>query len=391
MTQSKIAIVGGSVAGLSLAWALGRRGMDSTIFERSSGLLGHQGAGVMLGASLVRSLKLTDTRPVTRRYYLGTDGQVLWEQPVDKYAAGWGNVYGVLRRNTADALIHESCPVADIDINPPRLNSLRRGEDRFDLIVGADGIGSVVRARLDPGFAPRYLGYVALRGLVPRAQLPKGMPASVEDLFDNAMAKLVMDGEHATLYGLPHRSEPLNWMWYMNVPEFDLARLLTDRNGQRHAWSLPPGALHAETEKELRAIAATRLPVWMNSLVVATETLFVQPIFSGIVKRMVGVGVVLIGDAAHLAVPHTGGGVTLAVEDSVALAEVIASSSDDREARLEAWAEGRRAAATTRLAFAIRLGRSLQTGGKSWQSWSQGAFGEWWERLLAGAPADKSQ
>jgi 2-polyprenyl-6-methoxyphenol hydroxylase-like FAD-dependent oxidoreductase len=391
MTPGKIAIVGGSVAGLSLTWALHRRGMDATVFERSTGLLAHQGAGVMLGASLVQSLQLTNTRPVTRRYYLGTEGQVLWEQSVEKYAASWGDVYGVLRRHTADAVIHENCPVGDVESNPPRLRSLRRGQDRFDLIVGADGIGSVVRALLDPDFAPRYLGYVAVRGLVPRAQLPRGMPASIDDLFDNAMAKLVMDGEHATLYALPESAEPLNWMWYVNVPERGLPRLLTDRNGQRHRWSLPPGTLHAGIENELRAIAASRLPVWMNSLVATTETLFLQPIFSGMVKRTLGPGVVLVGDAAHLAVPHVGAGVALAVEDSFTLAELIATGGDDREARLDAWARSRQAAATTRLAFAIRLGQSLQTGGKSWESWSHEAFSEWWERLLAGAPADKSQ
>jgi len=385
----KIAIVGGSVAGLSLAWALRRRGLDATVLERSRGLLGHQGAGVMLGASMVKSLELTDTRPVNRCCYLGTNGQVLWEQPVDKHAVSWGDVYGIVRRHTADAVIHEHCLVEGIEVDPPRLRLARGGQDRFDLIVGADGIGSVVRAHVDPGFAPRYLGYIALRGLVPRVELPGSMPAVVDDLFGDAMAKLLMDGEHATLYGLPEEAEPLNWMWYVNFPESAVSRLLTDRNGRRHAWSLPPGALRAEIEKELRELASARLPVWMNSVVAATDTLFLQPIFSGIVKHPVRAGAVLIGDAAHLAVPHIGAGVTLAVEDSFSLAEIITGECDDRAARLDDWAEARRKAAKIRLGLATRLGRSLQTPGKSWLSWSAQDFNDWWERLLAGTPADK--
>jgi 2-polyprenyl-6-methoxyphenol hydroxylase-like FAD-dependent oxidoreductase len=390
-TRAKIAIVGGSIAGLSLAWALQRRGVHAAVFERSSGLLRHQGAGVMLGGALVQSLELTNTRTVTRRYYLGTDGQVLWEQSVEKYAASWSDIYGVLRRNTADVMVYENCPVEGIDMDRLRLSSPRNGQEPFELIVGADGIGSLVRGYVDPDFAPHYLGYIALRGLVPRERLPGDMPVRVHDLFDNAMAKLLMNGEHATLYGLPGGDEPLNWMWYVNVPESRLARLLTDRHGHRHAWSLPPGALHAEIERELRGIAAMRLPAWMNALVAASETLFLQPIFSGMVERAVEAGVVLVGDAAHLSVPHVGAGVSLAVEDSFALAEVIANGGDDRKARLDAWAESRRATATPRLSLAIRLGESLQTKGKSWESWSPEIFDEWWTRVVADAPVDKSQ
>ncbi|QLH38585.1 MAG: FAD-dependent monooxygenase [Defluviicoccus sp.] len=192
------------------------------------------------------------------------------------------------------------------------------------------------------------------------------------------MAKLVMDGEHVTLYALPDEAEPLNWMWYVNIPERDLPHLLTDRNGQRHLWSLPPGALHAEIDDKMRAIARSRLPSWMNSLIDTTETLFLQPIYSGVAKRTTGSGVALVGDAAHLAVPHVGAGVTLAVEDSFTLAEIVAGGREDLEARLNVWAQERKAAVIARLAFAVRLGKSLQTGGKSWESWSQESYHAWW-------------
>lgn len=234
MKARRIAVVGGSVAGLSLAWSLRGLGIEATVYERSSGLLAHQGAGIILSRSLVETIGLDQTRPVGQRYYLGRGGEVLWEQSLEKYAAGWADVYGVLRRHAETVVLHEGCPVHRVETDPPRLEANGRGEESFDLIVGADGIGSVVRSRLDPSFSPRYLGYMALRGLVPRSRLPQKMPARIDDLFGDAMAKLLLDGEHVTLYALPGNDQPLNWMWYVNTPASALAGLLTDRYGQRH-------------------------------------------------------------------------------------------------------------------------------------------------------------
>lgn len=390
MTPDRIAIVGASVAGLSLAWALKRRGIEATVYERSSGLLAHQGAGVMLSESLIETLQLSEARPVTRRCYVGTSGQVLWEQSVTKYAAGWGDVYGSLRRHAGDIVLYEDCKVEQTELDPPTLRFASREAQVFDLIVGADGIGSIVRPHLDPNFTPRYLGYVAIRGLIPRSQLPDGLPAITQDLFRDTMMKLVMDGEHVVLYGLPSDDEHLNWMWYANLNESALARLLTDRHGRKHRWSLPPGTLSPAAEDELRAMSAARLPAWMDELVSATETLFLQPIFDGVATQTVGSGLALVGDAAHLAVPHVGAGVTLAVEDSFTLAEALADNSGSLASRLGAWSASRRATVTERLSLALRLGLSLQSGGQSWDSWSADRFNSWWDTLLASTPVDKS-
>jgi len=278
-----------------------------------------------------------------------------------------------------------------VDIAPPRLRTDTAGEERFDLIVGADGIGSVVRNRLDPGFTPRYLGYVAIRGLVPRRELPPGLPDETAVLFDDAMAKVLLEDEHVTLYGLPGGDEPLNWMWYMNFPGEQLPRLLTDRSGVYHRWSMPARALPPATDAELRALARERLPPWLAKLVVATETLFLQPVYAGFARRVAGSGLALVGDAAHLAVPHVGGGVTLALQDGLALAEVLAAGDEDRDETLDRWAAARQAANTPRLEFAMRLGLSLQTPGKDWENWSPADFHGWWSKLLADAPADASR
>ena len=391
MSRMQIAIVGGSMGGLSLAWGLRRHGIEARVYERSTGLLAHQGAGLMLASSLVETLELGGTRSIRRRVSLGASGRVLWEQPVEKHAVGWGDVYSALRRHAAEVELHENCAVQRVEVGPPRVHTSRRGEECFDLVIGADGIGSVVCAQLDPSFSPRYRGYVALRGLVPRAQLPECLPAVVQDLFDDTMAKVLMDGEHATLYALPADGEPLNWMWYANFPRDALRRLLTDRHGNTHRWSIPAGAMHPAIEAELRALAVARLPSWLAALVAATETIFLQPILSGFAEQIHGQGLLLVGDAAHLAVPHVGGGVTLAVQDSLSLADAIAAAGDDLSSRLHSWAQRRQATTIPRLEFAIRLGKSLQTAGKRWETWSHEAFENWWSGLLADAPADASR
>jgi 2-polyprenyl-6-methoxyphenol hydroxylase-like FAD-dependent oxidoreductase len=208
-------------------------------------------------------------------------------------------VYGALRRDAGTLSLHEDCAVRRVAIDPPRVYTDRYGEQRFDWVVGADGIGSVARSALDPGFAPRYLGYVAVRGLVARRHVPAGMPSATTALFDDAMAKVLLEGEHVTLYGLPGGDEPLNWMWYLNVREEALERLMTDRHGSVHRWSMPAGAMHPATDAELRAMAGTRLAPWLQALVAATGTLFLQPVYAGFARRMIGSGLALVGGAAR--------------------------------------------------------------------------------------------
>ncbi len=386
----RIGIVGASMAGLSLAWGLRRYGIETTLYERSSGLHAHQGAGVTLTPWLVQTLELDGLRHISRYLYLGNSGKILWDQQVDKYAAGWGDIYGVLRRRIDGTALFEHCPVQRVETRPPRICIDGRDEEAFDLVAGADGIGSLVRTKLDPDFLPHYLGYVAVRGLVPRTRLPDRLPATIASLFGNAMAKVIMDGEHATLYGLPGDDEPLNWMWYANFPESALVRLLTDRDGDTHRWSIPSGKLRHDIEAELRALGADRLPPWLAALMEATEELFLQPIFYGVANPVVGSGLALVGDAAHLAVPHIGGGVTLAVQDSLTLAETIAGSGNNFESQLPAWAESRRSINTAHLAFAARLGKSLQSTGKPWELWRHEDFDRWWDTLQPRAPEGKS-
>jgi len=388
---TRVGIVGGSVAGLSLAVELHQRGIEAHVFERSSGLQAHEGAGLMMARPIMARLGLTDSRAVRRRFSLGPEGQVLWLQNVEKQAIGWSEVYGALRREASGVSLQEDCVVTQIGTDPPRITTTCLGTQAFDLVVGADGIGSMVRDRVDPGFCAKYLGYVAVRGLVPRQSLPSGMPGVIDSLFDDGMAKVLLADEHVTLYGLPGEKEPLNWMWYSNVPEHSLAELLAGTDGSIHRWSLPAGTMPAMTDQRLRTLAGQRLPNWLAALVAETDNLFLQPVYAGIAASMAVPGFALVGDAAHLAVPHVGGGVTLALQDTASLAEVIATPGSGQDQRLAAWQASRLAINAPRLDFAVRLGLSLQSAGKQWTAWNDSRFERWWVDLLQDAPDDASR
>lgn len=374
----RIVLVGGSIAGLSMAWALKRQGLEAIVYERSRGHLAHRGAGVMLAPAAASRLNL-ESRMVQQRFLLDQNLKVVWERPVLKRAVLWGDVYQQLRSLSEGVNLRDGRQVEKVSVDPVRLLVDGRWEDA-DVLIGADGLGSLVREVVDPEFEAEYLGYVAVRGVVARERLPKSLPTIFNRLFSDAMAQILLSGEHVTVYGLPSEPPVLNWMWYRNTPVEELENLLTDRTGRPHRWSIPPNSLSREVESALRKQAAQNLPPGLRDLVAATDDLFLQPVYCGSAARSYRGRVILIGDAAHLAVPHAGAGVSLALRDAEALAEVLASGKD-----LAEWARVRREDADSHLDMAIRTGRYLQTPGRDWSGWTESDFETWWTReILAG-------
>ena len=106
---------------------------------------------------------------------------------------------------------------------------------RVDLLVCADGVGSMARARLLPAVRPSYSGYVAWRGMVPEARLD----AATRAVLDDAITYYVYANSHILVYPIPgpdgcvapgHRL--MNFVWYRNYLEgSDLDDVLTDDDG----------------------------------------------------------------------------------------------------------------------------------------------------------------
>ena len=200
-----------------------------------------------------------------------------------------------------------------------------------DLVIGADGIGSVVRAALAPDQAlNHYAGYVAWRGLIPETRLPA--PAQ---LLLERFAFYLAPGDQALGYLVPGpqgETEPgarrYNWVWYRRVPEQGLAALFTDQEGHPHPVSLPRGGLSAERRTVLRDDARTHLPPPFASAVAAEDTPSIQGIYDYEAQAMVKGRIALIGDAAFVVRPHTAMGVGKAAGDVMALQRHLMAAHD---------------------------------------------------------------
>jgi FAD binding domain-like len=153
---------------------------------------------------------------------------------------------------------------------------------------------------------PEYAGYVAWSGVVPESDLP----GSVLRVFSDHFTFFEMQGSHILAYLIPDETgstefgrRRLNWVWYWNLPEKDLANLLTDAKGIRRAYAIPPGELHPEQEEKQRAIAESVLPPVFKSVLNATKEPFVQAIMDLARPQIVFDRTILMGMRPSSSVP----------------------------------------------------------------------------------------
>jgi 2-polyprenyl-6-methoxyphenol hydroxylase-like FAD-dependent oxidoreductase len=144
---------------------------------------------------------------------------------------------------------------------------------KTDLLVAADGFRSSIRGLLLPKVQPEYAGYVAWRGVVQESDLS----ADVLKVFEDNFTFFRMAESHILCYLIPSETgetgvgqRRLNWVWYWNLTEAELDSVLTDANGVRRAYAIPPGALHPEQESRQRKIAERVLPPAFKDLLRVT-------------------------------------------------------------------------------------------------------------------------
>ncbi len=232
-----------------------------------------------------------------------------------------------------------------------------------DLLVGADGFRSAVRALLLPDVLPQYAGYIAWRGMAPETLFREPADQHRFDLFTFTLPP----GEQMLGYPVAgvnndmrrgHRS--YNFVWYLPADEArDVPRLLTDRNGHTHTLSIPPPLIAPDVVSEMRAHASKVLSPWFQRVVNIIEQPFLQPIYDLTSPRMAFGRIALVGDAAFVIRPHVGAGVVKAAEDAAALARVLGMGGDIA-ARLEAYSTERSIVGNRIVEQARRLGCYLK-------------------------------
>jgi 2,6-dihydroxypyridine 3-monooxygenase len=379
MGPISVAVVGGSLGGLTAALLLRDLGLDVTVYERSTPELKERGAGIGFLPASYRYLveragvELDQISVTTARIrYLGRGGDVVYDEPHTYRFSSWNTVYrGLLGCFGQDRYLlgHEMAALAQ-ERDRAMVRFTNGTACEADLLVCADGPGSSARASLLPGVRPGYSGYVAWRGLVPERAL---RPATAAALGD-AITYYVYANSHVLVYPIPGADGSVqmgdrlvNFVWYRNyVADGDLDDLLTDSSGVRRDISLPSGAPRAEHVAELRATAAARLPAQVAEVVLATDRPFLQVVLDLDIPRMAFGRICLVGDAAFVVRPHAAAGTAKAAEDAWTLASAV-ERNDDVEAAVAAWEPGQLALGRTLLARTRRIGRRSQVDG-TWRA-----------------------
>jgi 2-polyprenyl-6-methoxyphenol hydroxylase-like FAD-dependent oxidoreductase len=334
-------VIGGSMSGLFAAILLRRAGWEADIYERVDvGLIG-RGAGIVTHEEMRAVLRAAGCDPsrdlgvdVTMRRTLDRSGAVAGDFVCPQTLTSWDRVFRMLRQEFPDAHYHIGKELQRVEQTGGRvLAHFADGSSaEGDLLIGADGFRSNVRADVLPEVKPLYAGYIAWRGLVDESALPAKVHA---DIFD-AMVFGLPPNEQFISYPVAGRDNDLrpgnrrcNFVWYRPADEAtEMRRLLTDASGTFHALGIPPPLVRAEVIASLREDSRTLLAPQLDAVVSLTPQPFLQPIFDVETPRMAVGHVAIIGDAAFLARPHVAAGVTKAAEDAMALADALRAHDD---------------------------------------------------------------
>lgn len=345
----KVAVVGGSIGGLTAALKLRDCGCDVHVFERSAADLQARGAGILAHPMTLRYfaenhvLDLAEITVVSRRHiYVDGRGRVVHEERIPYRFAAWNTLYRSLRGCLEPDRYHlgQLMTAVEQDAGGVRVWFASGHLEECDLLVCADGISSTGRNLLLPEVRPVYAGYVAWRGTVPETELT----AATRSELDGSIIYHLLDHGHVIAYPIPSldgSTAPghglVNLVWYRNVPAGPaLADLLTGRDGQVHEISMPPGAVGDQHLEELRE-AALDLPPVHREVVRACAAPFIQAMVDVEVPRMAFGRVCLIGDAAFTTRPHAGAGTAKACADGWALAEAVVATAGDAVRALQLW------------------------------------------------------
>lgn len=397
----RIGIVGGSISGCAAAIALARAGHDVSVFERSRGALVGRGAGISMPVPTFRSLVasgmldsefphlLPTSTPLVAPVGAGAPderhGRTALAPARDAIAMHWGDLWQALRRRVPDASYHQGYTVQDARMTSEETVSLSFADgsmQAFELVLFADGFQSLGRRLLFPDAEAHYCGYVGWRGLLEERHLGERAP------LEGTLTKVVYRGMpgHLVVFFVPGPTGSVaggerivNWVAYVAVPADELPEFLTDRSGQRHAYSLPPGSMRSEEERRLAALVTAQLPPYYAEIVSATRDTFAQPIYIAEPPAYHRGRICLIGDAGAVAPPPTASGVYRGMTNALDLTAAL-GTGDDLDAALGTWDAQQTATGRRFTTWGKQLERALIWETPDLPRMDAAAIEEWWNR-----------
>ncbi|MFB9465545.1 FAD-dependent monooxygenase [Streptomyces cinereospinus] len=346
-------IVGGGIAGLSAAIALSRAGVQCEVLEladapggaslalsgRATEALDELGVYDALHA---RSTPFTDG--TTAAHQMDEHGRLLSKGPQRPQWPGAKTPLGVHRpallellQETAQGLgaeVHRGVTTQTVDERGDGVfvTTTDGREARYDLVVGADGIGSRTRSRIFPESPrPAYSGQFSFRWML------SGPPIEGEGWYNGPEGRL-------GFYHLPG-----NLIYVPAVVDLPEGTWLTEEDTYAHFTRLLD-SFTAPAVVELRR----RLAPGADLIARPFEWILLPaPWYRG--------RTLLIGDAAHATTAHMGMGGGMAIEDAVVLGQCVAKEPT-LQAAFDAFMERRYARVSIVVETSVALSRLEQEG-----------------------------
>ena len=336
MNKPDIAIIGAGMSGLVAASSLQKLGFTPTVYEKSA-VLGEVGAGLTMAPNATHALQFAGMTDALVKHGMspGRGGVKHWQtgklmislergdELREKFGASYYHIHRAdlhaalaakVLANDAGA-IHLGCDFKTLHQDGSKVAVEFASGERIsaDVVIGADGVRSGVRAALFGEDQPRFTGYIAFRGLVPFDALPPGIidpPSCLSTGPDRSFTRyLIRNGQVVNYVALAQRDgwQEEGWSIPATVDEVlqeyqgwyeDVATIIrATPDGSLFKWALCDRAT---------------LPAWTQGRVT------------------------LMGDAAHPMLPFLGSGAAMAIEDAVILARAF-DCSDSIEAALQRY------------------------------------------------------
>jgi 2-polyprenyl-6-methoxyphenol hydroxylase-like FAD-dependent oxidoreductase len=362
----KALIIGGGIGGHTLAVALHQAGIAVELFERAP-MLGEVGAGLGVWANAVRVLDRLGIgarireigMPLKRGEIVSWRGEVLSAMDIQSVATEAGaGCYVMHRADLLDAIVSQvpagvaragmECVRIEAGPDSVRVHFANGETAEGDVLIGADGLNSVVRTALWGDGPLRYSGQTCYRGV---AHVMPAEPQVIRELSGPGKRSAVCPLDKNRIYWWAAINAPLG---EKDTPEDRRAFLVEQYRG----WPFSIADIIAATPRNaiLRNDLTDRAPIpqWSQGRVT------------------------LLGDAAHPTTPNLGQGACMAIEDAMVLTRALVNQP------------------TVEAAFRdYEQQRHARTAAVTKESWNFGMLARWkhpaavWfrERLFRATPA----
>jgi len=317
-----VGVVGGGIGGLSAALSLLHAGFDVHVFERAA-RLSEVGAGVQVSPNasrvlhrfgLAEQLARTGVKPLAWHQRRWDNGRTLLRSPLaEPLEATFGFPHYQMHRADLLSALTAAFPAQRVHLGHRLTGLADRGdrvEARFaggasaevDVLVGADGIHSVVRDELFGPEKPHFTGCIAYRGLVPAERL--------RELGLEVTAQIWMGSGRHFVHYFVSAGRLVNFVAVL----------------ERDTWTRESWTDRGDVTDALATFADWHPQV--RTILGAVDETFIWALYDHLPLQRWSVGrVTLLGDACHAMLPFMAQGAAQAIEDGATLAACLADTA----------------------------------------------------------------